>query len=233
MNSWKVSLSKKQTFLKEKFVSEKLLEKESFSLSRLFTNRYFVRKKSRNLSKYINFVNWSYLVEKLDIVSIVVVGEVEHASRGVRPYPLQAAISVRHPSRLRALLQLVLLRHRGCSTNWRKNRSLSVRKERGGGEGVSLSRNLLRTGVSFNLYRRARRRLPIRCSNFRPVRSNNFVTCLVATVASSITSQCTFLTSIKVCAILVSSGICSGLRYVGVTMYRGSAEGSSGCDGVD
>lgn len=51
-----------------------------------------------------------------------------------------------------------------------------------------------------------------------PVRSNNLVTCLVATLASSITSQCTFLININVCAILVSSGICSGLRYVGVIM---------------
>lgn len=64
--------------------------------------------------------------------------------------------------------------------------------------------------------------LPVRCSNFNPVRSNNLVTCLVATVASSITSQWTFFTNIKVCDILVSSGICSGRRYVGVIIYNGS-----------
>lgn len=44
------------------------------------------------------------------------------------------------------------------------------------------------------------------------------------------TSQCIFFTSIKVWAILVSSGICSGLRYVGVMMYRGSSDDSSGFD---
>ena len=31
-----------------------------------------------------------------------------------------------------------------------------------------------------------------------------------------------FFTSIRVCDILVSSGICSGRRYVGVIMYSGS-----------
>lgn len=51
------------------------------------------------------------------------------------------------------------------------------------------------------------------------------------------TSQYIFFISIKVWAILVSSGICSGLRYVGVMMYRGSSDDSSefdeGGDGRD
>lgn len=80
--------------------------------------RYFclLQKEISNLSRSVKqkytFVILAYLVEKLNIISIVVVGEVEHASRGVRPDPLQTAISIGHSTRLRTFLEFIFLRHR-------------------------------------------------------------------------------------------------------------------------
>jgi hypothetical protein len=64
---------------------------------------------------------YAYLLEYSDVISIVVVGEVHDAVGGVGPDPLDATVSVRHPSWLAALFVLEFGRHR-CWTKQRKKR---------------------------------------------------------------------------------------------------------------
>jgi len=54
------------------------------------------------------------LLKNSDVISIVVVCEIHDAVSGVGPDPLDASVSVGHPSWLVALFVLVLGWHRGC-----------------------------------------------------------------------------------------------------------------------
>lgn len=76
--------------------------------------------------------------------------------------------------------------------------------------------------IATKTFRKTNVFLPMRCSKTRPVRFKSWLTCGVKILASSITSQWTFSTSMSVWAILVNSGICSGLRNVGVITYKGT-----------
>lgn len=137
-----------------------------------------------------------HLAEDLQVVRVVVVGEVEDARGRVLPDPRQPPVAVGHAARLHRPL-LVLVGHRGCECGREIESECAPRRRRG------------------------RSNSPTKCSNGTPMRFSCFVSNGVGCAASSITSQKRFGTCFSVYPKRVISANCSGRRNVGVIMYSG------------
>lgn len=74
-----------------------------------------------------HFLLSSYLIENIEIVGVVIVGEVEYAITRVRSYPLEASIAIRHAARLHFILTK-FRRHLGCGKEEEKARMKNEHK---------------------------------------------------------------------------------------------------------
>lgn len=83
--------------------------------------------------RYNLVMNWkeeekkgiSHLVKNIEVVGIVIVGEVENAVACVRPDPLEPPIPIRYATWLHLILT-ILCRHLGCE--WRKREEWKMNK---------------------------------------------------------------------------------------------------------